>query len=204
MFFKKQKSLSVKSRGGHSENSNILLLFCLSFYTSCSLSKLHPLHLYLSGGGTLTFKKNVLRQLIGRWSHVVESHHAFHVSGSSLLKLTHHGLKTCHTTLRKYKTKNKTKNKGLIIISQGFLFSQVPVAFSSLRSITEMIGSAHYCRDCFIMSKRFSVNTMKKTKLKRTGGDGRSDKNDIYFDLMIMEDSEMFDRTMFYINQLFS
>lgn len=31
-----------------------------------------------------------LRQPVDWWSHVVEIHHAFHVSSSSLLELTHH------------------------------------------------------------------------------------------------------------------
>lgn len=30
--------------------------------------------------------------------HIIESHHAFHIASSTLLKLPHHGLKSCHTT----------------------------------------------------------------------------------------------------------
>lgn len=37
-------------------------------------------------------------------SHVVESHHAFHVSRRSLLKLTHHGLKTGHSSWKHKQT----------------------------------------------------------------------------------------------------
>jgi len=35
-----------------------------------------------------------------RGSHVVKSHHAFHVASSSLLKLPHHGLQSSHATLQ--------------------------------------------------------------------------------------------------------
>lgn len=75
------------------------------YFVSVSLSPA-PLHLYLSGGGALSLY--VLRQLVGRRSHVVESHHAFHVAGGALLELTHHRLKTRHTTL---KTKTHTALK---------------------------------------------------------------------------------------------
>lgn len=38
-----------------------------------------------------------------RGSHIVKSHHAFHVASSSLLKLPHHGLQSGHATLQETK-----------------------------------------------------------------------------------------------------
>ena len=75
----------VKSSHGQ---TNILFLFCLSSLAAPSLSKRRP---YTCQEAELSFEvSHVLRQLVGQRSHVVESHHAFHVAGSSLLELTHH------------------------------------------------------------------------------------------------------------------
>lgn len=75
-----------------------------SLHFLLSLSPAFPPLLSARGWGWYLRVFNMLRQLTGWWSHVVKSHHAFHVASGPLLELTHHRLETCHSTLKKRNT----------------------------------------------------------------------------------------------------
>lgn len=59
------------------------------------------------GVGAVTGVNITLYGHVTDWSHVVKSHHALHVAGGPLLELTHHWLKSCHSTFKTKKEKAK-------------------------------------------------------------------------------------------------